>query len=272
MSRASLSLALAASLGAAPVAAQDDPLPAAEQAYLEVDFERTYELARRALEDGGQPLARLTRIYQLMGIAAAAQGLEEESRDAYIRMLALDPQAEVDRNLSPRLRSPFMEARGFWTSRSERLGAEARVVRSRALVRVRLVDPLEMASAVVVYARGAHGDYREHRSEAGPSTVVELDELLEADAVVEYYVQVLDAHGNRLIEIGDEFEPEVSGEAAERPTEGPLEPDDGDGGGGALRSPWFWIVAVAVLAGAGVGGYFLLRDDAVSLEPGLTFQ
>ena len=49
-----------------------DPLQAAEQAYGEIDFERTLEHASTALQAGGHAADRLARIYMLLGVSAAA--------------------------------------------------------------------------------------------------------------------------------------------------------------------------------------------------------
>ena len=139
----------------------------AEAAYGEIDFERALEEATAALESGDYGPRDLARIYELIGMASAANGEEERSRDAYIRLLALTPDAEVDTNLAPRLRSPFMEAKGYWSSRSDVLGVEARFVEARHLLRVELVDPLGMATDIIVRSRaGGTADYEEYNNVA----------------------------------------------------------------------------------------------------------
>lgn len=237
-----------------------EALARAEEAYLRVDFQATIENASQALESGSMSAADLVRVYQLVGISAAALEDEDRSREAYIRMLALDPSREVDRNLAPRLRSPFLEARGYWTGRSDRLEADVRFDDDERTLEIALSDPLSMAQLVVIWARPERtARWQQVRRPAAPSITVELEG---SGSRVEYAVAVLDVHGNRLIELGDPASPRSVGEAA-------LEPSTEDGrdeaGGSVLASPIFWTVAGALLLAGGIGGYLLLSNG----EPGV---
>lgn len=236
----------------------------AEAAYGEIDFERALEEATAALEEGGYDPDDLARIYELIGMAAAANDEEERSRDAYIRLLALTPDAEVDTNLAPRLRSPFMEAKGYWSSRSDVLGVEARFVEARHLLRVELVDPLEMATDIIVRFRAAGSvEYDEHNNVASASTTIPLPEVPQ----VEYFVEVLDENGNRVALLGNEDEPLVGGEV-ELTVAGPSD-DAAESGGVPL---WVWVGLGVVVAGAAATGlYFGLRRQPITLDSAVTF-
>lgn len=245
------------------LAQEAEPLARAEEAYLRVDFAATLEHATVAIESGALSPAQTVRAYQLVGIAAAALERDEESRDAYIRMLALDPAREVDRNLAPRLRSPFLEARGYWTARSDRLEAVVGLDRGEGALTVRFTDPLSMAQMIVVWARVfGSAEWERARRPAAPAVTVPLEGAAEAGRV-EYALAVLDFHGNRLIELGTPNDPRSIGEAqvAEAP---PVEEPDEDGS--VLGSPIFWGVAAAVIVGAGVGGYFVLSQGSPGVE------
>ena len=267
---AALCLALA---GVSPAAAQST-IGQAEEAYMNVDFERTRELCQQALREGGHSPEQLARIYELIGVASAASGEEGASREAYKKMLAIQPDAQVDTNLAPRLRSPFMEARGYWQTRSETMGAEAVLVRARGGLRVRITDPLGMAEEVRVLTRvaGELVPMDEERFPAQESILVEVDGLPDADRI-EYVVQVLDEHGNRLVDLGSEDEPNVVGRdpviAGGTPGGGGGGEDEDDGVPG-----WVWGVVgvVVVAAGAGVGLGLALRDKPVNLQGGITFD
>ena len=177
---------------------------------------------------------------------------------AYIRMLALDPEHEVDRNLAPRLRSPFLEARGYWTARSDRLEAEVELASDEGALRVTLSDPLDMAEAVIVRARPAGAaSWSDTRVPAMDSQLVPVEGLAEADRV-EYAVEVHDAYGNRLVELGTVGAPRALGEMEVGP--GPAEPDGGDS---IFSSPIFWGVAGAVVVGAAIGIGFAASDTSV---------
>ena len=260
-----LVIALACStIATAALAQEAGSLELAEQAYLQIDFAETLEHATAAIESGTLTSAQLVRAYQLVGIAAAALEQEEESRDAYIRMLALDPSREVDRNLAPRLRSPFLEARGYWTARSDRLEANVGLDREEGALTVRFSDPLDMAQLVVVWARVAgSAEWEQVRRPAADSISIPLEGAADAGRI-EYAVAVLDFHGNRLIEVGTPNDPRSIGEA--QLTDAPPIVAEDEEGGGVLSSPVFWVVAGAVIVGAGVGGYFLLSDDAPGVQ------
>ena len=91
-----------------------------------------------------------------------------------------------------------------------------------------------------------------------------------ADAAqVDYAVLVLDEHGNRLAELGNEDEPRVFGEA---PMGGPG-PGAGPSEGGGGIPKWVWIVGGVVVAGAvalGVG--LALREKPITLQSGVSFE
>ncbi|MFT5355807.1 MAG: hypothetical protein ACI9KE_003026 [Polyangiales bacterium] len=235
----------------------------AEAAYGEIDFERALEEASAALEEGGYDPRDLARIYELIGMAAAANGEEERSRDAYIRLLALTPEAEVDTNLAPRLRSPFMEAKGYWASRSDVLGVEARFVEARHLLRVELVDPLGMATDVIVRSRAAGtAEYTEHNDVASASTTVPLPEVSQ----IEYVVEVLDENGNQVAVLGSEDEPMIGGDAATAlgPVEGEVESSG--------VPVWVWVGLGVVAVGAAATGLYLgLRRQPITLDSAVTF-
>jgi len=267
---------------AAGTARAQDALEQAENAYLQVDFESTLEHAIAALESGGNGPRRVTRVFELMGIAAAALEREEVSRQAYIRMLALDPEAEVDQNLAPRLRSTFLEARGFWTARSDRLAAEAAMVRSRGAVKIEVTDPLDMAVRVRVGARiEGESVFQDVTMDAGPAVWMPLEGLANADRI-EYFAHVLDEHGNRIVELGGPDEPRVLGRSGLAGTGGG---GSGGGGGGAsggggggpsdggsdlLASPVFWGVLGGAAVLAGIVGFVLLTDTTQSVQTDVT--
>ena len=235
----------------------------AEAAYGEIDFDRALEEANAALEEGGYGPRDLARIYELIGMAAAASDDEERSRDAYIRLLALRPDAEVDTNLAPRMRSPFMEAKGYWASRTDVLGVEARFVAARHLLRVELVDPLGMATDIIVRFRAAGTiEYEENNSVASASTTIPLPEVPQ----VHYVVEVLDEHGNRIAVLGSDDEPRVAGEA-DLTISGPVEASEGGG-----VPVWVWVGLGVVVAGAAATGlYFGLRRQPITLDSAVSF-
>ncbi|MCB9611634.1 MAG: hypothetical protein H6721_25055 [Sandaracinus sp.] len=263
-------LTVLALVGTATPARAQDLVGQAEEAYLNVDFERTLDLARQALGSGRLDPNRLARVYELMGVAFAASGDEDASREAYKKMLALRPDAQVDNNLAPRLRSPFMEARGYWATRSDRLEADVVLARAERGLRIRLVDPLGMARRIVVRTRVA-GEMRPMDEQTLPAQSGELapvEGLPEADRI-EYAVEVLDEAGNRLVQLGTTDTPNVVGRDPVVAGTGPGAREEGGGVPG-----WVWGLVGGVVAAAaiGTGLYLGLRTEPVTLRSAVVFE
>lgn len=180
-------------------AGSGDALEMAEQAYREVDFHSQLAEARRALEAGGNDPERLGRVYRLIGIAHAALDDRELARQAFLRLLALQPGAELDRSLSPRLRSPYLEARGYWDVASVRLGVDILTAGQEPGYGLGLRDPLGMVTRWRVRSLGPDSAIVVVEAPASPSIVVTAPEL-EAHSGRRLQVQLLDEHGNVLVE------------------------------------------------------------------------
>lgn len=241
MSARAAMLAFAITLAPGAALAQD-ALQQAEAAYLEVDFEGTYSHAIAALRAGGHDPTQLVRIYQLLGISASALGHEDEARDYFVRMLGIDRDAELDSSVPPRLRDPFLEARGVWAARPGRLGIRVGLDRARSALRVELSDPTDTGRRVLVHTRlEGEAQYVTQDAEARATIEVPVQGAASADRV-EYYVELLDEHRNVMLAEGTAFEPRVVGR--ERVAPGPA----AAGGPSIFEEPVFWIVVGAVVA------------------------
>jgi hypothetical protein len=257
-----------------------DPLAEAEAAAARVDFDETRKLAQGALDRGNYERRQVVRIYFLLGVANAALGQEEASAEAFKRLLEVDPQTKLDADLSPKLRGPMHEARGFWGSRSDRLGVETKLSRDGTLY-LTLTDTLGMARELVVRARvGSGGAFVETRVPAAPSGVAKIAGAAGA-AHVEYSVALVDDHGNRLLERGSDAQPEVVDlGVSERPaatvTE-PIAPARGPMRPGVLIAGIVGEVLGVVGLGGGIAAWFIgsaaadrWNDDSRCLVNGMT--
>lgn len=274
--RLALVAALASVSVAAPAWAQG-PLADAEEAYLEVDFERTLSEAQGAIDSGELGPSELARAYELLGVSAAALGDADTARDCFLRMLSIDEERQLDDTVPPRLRAPFMEARGELIARADSLSVEVVLARAYSALRVTLNDPFEMIQGIRLHVRVEGGD--------GAWTIVEEDyepEIMAGYARaaaadrLEYWLEVLDPRGNRILVRGSEFEPEVVGRPVPAAAGGGGAGDGGTPGGGGTsiaEEPAFWIVLGAVVAvGAGIGiGFGVDAASRVSLVTQVSF-
>jgi hypothetical protein len=260
--------ALAFALGSltlvAPARAEETAtLAAAERAYADVDFDKTRELARGALQQGGHDPRETKRLYALIGISAAALEDEVEARDAFRRVLGIDPTTRLEQSLSPKMRAPYLEARGALAAAGEEHPLQAAFEREGESFAVELRDASNIARTVelALTTPGTSGG-RTLRFEPRARTVVgEASRLPER---FNYVLSVSDEHNNQLFVTRGQVAPaapvptasEVLASAARAPAAGAA-PD---------RTPYF--VTAGVLAAFGVGAVAggvvaqLRREDA----------
>jgi len=256
-------------LTAAPATAQpagtNAHLRQAEEAYLEVDFESVQSHALEALRSGNLTPEQLVRTYELLGVANAMSD-PDAARDYFVRMLGVDPEHELDASVNPQMRDPFLEARGLWAARTTRLGVEAGLDRANSSVHVSLIDPTDMARRIRVAAR-LEGEAAFTEAEFDATGEVDAPVAGAADADrVEYFVEVLDVHGNVMLAAGSEFSPRVVGRLRQA--------DGGGGGGGTVfEEPVFWIIVGAVVAvGAAIAiGVVVDQRSRIGAQTGISF-
>jgi hypothetical protein len=128
-------------------------LAIAEDAYQHVDFDKVYTEARRGLTLGNASVRITARFHVLLGISAAALDKESEAREHFIAALAISPSLRLEQSLSPKLRGPYLEARGFWEAYSERLNLAAAVDTANGQLHVGVEDPAHLAHAIRLYLR-----------------------------------------------------------------------------------------------------------------------
>jgi hypothetical protein len=246
-------LLLAASSAAA------DPLDDAQRKIDEIDYEGARDLVAKTLDGGGLSSTELARAHRMAGEIAAALGDAAGAEEHFVAWLVLDPTAQLDEGVSPKIAEPFAAAQ----ARATKLGAldpEITVERldARALVTLGGKDPLQMIAGMKVEIDG--GGTEETRALSIEVSV--------PDRTTDVTVTVLDARGN-VLAVRTATVDVVAGA-------GPVV-ETGSGGGrsgglpAAVRWPT-WTVLTAV--SAGVGGYFTwqLGNDqdelaAINAEP-----
>lgn len=186
-----------------------EALASAEEAYQQVDFERVYEEASRALEVGGMNEKTTARIHFLIGIAATALGKEDDARRHFIVALAITPTTSLENGLSPRLRGPYLEAKGFWAAHQERIVLETSVDLAEMELSVNLLDPARLAQKVLVrYRKKDRNDFQtlELNADATKHTALPV-ELKEGG--FEFFGLGVDSRGNILCGDGSEKKPKI---------------------------------------------------------------
>ena len=181
-------LALLAVVATATLAHANPSIAEARKAVDEIRYDEARELLVQALKQGANQPAELVEIYRLSAATAAVLGTADLAEQYYRRMLALDPDASLSSDASPRLREPFVAAQAYMAAQQR---FEARATRSDQGIAVTIVDPLGMVVAAATLERG---ELRGKQRFAGQPLV--LEDV--GDDVV-----ILDEHGNflRVLEV-----------------------------------------------------------------------
>jgi len=243
-------------LSSATAVAASATLEEVERAYANVDFQAAYDAGLRVLALGTSTFDECVRLHVVVAISAAALENPEVARRHFTLALAMDPKLELERELSPKLRGPYLEARGALASLGRALGLEG-VARpaSRRLV-LGLTDPLAIARKVELALWPIGAARPEVRTLPAARTIpIELPPAVWASGF-EYWARVVDAQGNPLFELGHETEP-VSVRALGTTTQASATPPVAPVIRARAPSPWLPIALGSLGAVAlGAGGYF----------------
>lgn len=265
-------LTLGASRGALaePLAdARSAALTAAEEAYQHVDFDTVYSEAHRALKVGNANVRVTTRLHVLLAISAAALGKEAESRENFIAALAISPTLRFDQSLSPKLRSPYLEARGFWEAYPERLSLKAAADHSTKRLQLELEDPARLAHTIRLYLRKAGTSaFTVRHLEASATAEVPLSpDLLRGG--FEYHGQLLDAQSNVLLTLANATTPMISRAEGTARSESSRGERQKSSKATARAKSNTWLPQALVIGGlgaAGVGALFNYRREKLASE------
>ncbi|MDF3068998.1 MAG: Tetratricopeptide repeat protein [Polyangiaceae bacterium] len=176
----------------------------AQRAYAAVDYEATLREANAGLEEGGNDQSATGELYVLLGTAAAALGRTDEARLAFSHALAVNPALKLDRNLSPKMRAPYQEARGNAITAEGKPPLHLALARRKQELELSLRDQLQVASSSELWTRDPESGAFSRRS-FGPARVQRVP--LPSGTELQYYLRVLDRHSNVLFESGTSEEP-----------------------------------------------------------------
>lgn len=253
--------ALLALASPAALAESNAHLAEAQKAYAAVDYETTRREAKAALEQGGNDQAATGELYLLLGTASAALDQADEARVAFAHALAANPGLKLDRDLSPKMRAPYQEARGNATTADGKPPLGADLVRRKQELELALRDQLRVAASVELWSRSQESEaFSRRRLE--PARVRRLP--LPSGADLQFYLRVLDRHGNALFESGTSDDPRHLALEATRAAE-PISTAPASGRD-VNRTPYLITAGGLAVLGLAAGGVatamFVRREDA----------
>lgn len=264
--------------GAAPEPAPSEDgsalLDRAEAAYAGILLAEARSLAQRAIGAGSLPLEQLRRAYAIIGDTYAIERQPDRARQAYVRLLAVEPRAQPNPELNPQLQSPFFEARAFWNDKGMAIGIDAALLELDGVPTLEFTvrDPMPMAAELRASVTGPSGESEERRFPTGGGTV--RWPMPAGTESVTFHASLLDRSGNELHRLGTADGPRVADLPAPPAPPPPrvVAPAVNDSGASAgpsatdeprrKRSPWLWVgLALGILAVAGATTAIVLTRD-----------
>jgi hypothetical protein len=240
---------VAAAARAAPEAIDSETVRQGLAAYDDLDFARAVERLETALSREALTRAEKSAALRTLGFAHVALDDAQAARRDFERLLALDPQATLDRTISPRIRKVFEEARArVATGQAKGAGSalpelapEIAPARPRAgqPLAVQVAWPGGVAQQVALYhrVRGQALFSTVTAAEQGGRFALTVPGLDVQAPGIEYYLVALDEAGAPVAAAGSLGAP-LSLDVAARPKP-------------VWKRAWFWGVLGGVVA-AGV--------------------
>ncbi len=161
------------------------------------DYGLARDLARARIETGAYTAHELLPIYKVLAVASARLLHLEAARRAFIAVLAFDPAFRLEADATAEVRSPYMEARGFWSEHERALSATVRTTETHHVLEISVDDPARLSVRVLLRTRTSK---REPFSEMVQPTAPQLTFPVawKVSGELEYVLVLLDEHGNRL--------------------------------------------------------------------------
>jgi tetratricopeptide (TPR) repeat protein len=262
----------------------EDNLNQAEQLFRQMQYQKALTVVTHMLEVAGNDPKQLVESYSLQGLCFSALGRTEESVMAFRRLLAIDPDFQLSRDISPKLSPPFSKALAIEQKPIllKHNQPEMPYMHSgQGLEVVLQSDPLGMVRAVrLIFWGESNKENKLETTLMGPGKVmIKLPQETKADKV-SYYFEAINKFSGVLFRLGSKERPfEIKVEigqpslALDHPVpdgkdtstsalmskEQPYATSDSDREKKAAERPfyktwWFWtVVGVAVVGGVAAG-------------------
>jgi hypothetical protein len=196
------------------LAAPADKVTEVQRLFDDLEVEAASKAADAALAQGGLDRASFIRLSALQGLARATLNRAVPARDAFYRVLLLEPGYTLPKNQPPRVKTPFFEAKGM-AAENGPLAVEPAFTEAEGTVTGLTVtvqrDVLKLARAAV-FTVDVDGAQRQERVELAGG----LATLAVSGRRVRWSVVVLADKDNVLLEAGTSAAP-LEAVAAARP-------------------------------------------------------
>jgi len=243
--------------------------------YQRLYFAEAAKVCAAALRRGKLARAELLQLLRMQGLIAAASGRDDRAKNAFARLLALDPRASLAPGHPPRVSRAFRRARASLAGAHLTLALRAprRAPFDRPLpISVALrADPLRQVDHAQLYLRaeGTRGRWQRLRR---PRTDLRWrvdPRTLTAGRVarVGFFVVVRDSHGNVLAQLG----------SAERPRSMVLMAPTAERRPAVTGTPWYrrwwvWTAVGAVVVGSAVALGVTLSRPADTVDAPIVIE
>ena len=230
----------------APALAADvkTQLTKAEAAYASLDLATASNEARGVIDRGHLSHDELVRATRILALSNAARDQADAARDNFVTLLTLDPTYVVDPKLGPSYRQPFNEAKGFWSAQSTTPGIEASAqLRGRGVASLRVIthDPTGIAKTVTVAWRWSVTAAYQSRVVREGDSLVDVAAPPPNATRIEFYAKAEDAAASIVFEAGSAAAPKVAVIPVEKVAAAEKR--------SIVKSPWFWVIGGALVAG-----------------------
>ncbi len=215
-----------------------------------------YDQARRALrgllESGELGRDEVVEVYRHFAECSAALRRPREARDAFIRLLAINPEFYVASHESPLIREPFEQAQAFWQNRqppSLRYEAPERVSRTEPFVVEAIITPGDgpaILDRVTLHVRQPLGSFIDIETIDG-NAEVSTDQLSEDRESLELFLTAHDEWGNTIATLGTATHPLHIPFGEETEVRRPRSQR------AWYQQWWFWTIVGAAVVGLAVG-------------------
>jgi hypothetical protein len=248
---------LVTSVSAVAAATPEGDLASAENSYAALDYASASTKAEDVLAQRGLGHDVLVRATRVAALSHAALGHADKAKELFVLLLGYDPEFKVDSKLGPRLNEPFAEARGYWQAQGRKPSMDVQAVvqyGQAGQIRVVTVDPMNNIKRVAVAYRWAPTrDYTNVSVEPGTRSV-DVPSNPRGAGRLDYHVRALDSKDNAVFEEGTSEGPKTV-IVSEPSRAGAV----GEEKKSFFGSGLFFVATGVILAGAAVGGFFLLR-------------